>query len=301
MKKITNILLASVITGIIGTSHAYKPREPVTKPIIAQYFGIWTETKRGQTWEQKFRKDTPFEKLTRIYIAFCKPVKNDEGHYTIAFDGDIDHAKAIMDRVRSVNPNAEIFVSVVGNGSSTEFGGAAKDTEFAANVQKFLAAYRLNGVDIDWEEGLDKNNLNALVSSLAATLHANGYKLTLAGWSFPSYAYDMEVLRNNLDQINIMSYGKGTTLESCAQEYVKEGFPANQLIGGVETEVPFYQSGGTDSLGPEGTLSQKAHYALDHGLAGMMEWRLDNDYPDEDNLNYPTYKGAVELWDIMTS
>jgi GH18 family chitinase len=207
----------------------------------------------------------------------------------------------VIDRVRTINPAAEIFVSTVGEGGLNEFGGAAKDPEFAAKVRDFLAHYGLNGIDIDWEMGLDKANLSLLVSNLAVVLHPAGYKLTLAGWSWPSYAYDMNVLKDNLDQINIMSYGRGTTLKSCVEQYVSQGFPVEKLIGGVETEVPYHQSGGTDSLGPDGTLAQKANYAVSNGLAGMMEWRLDNDYPEENNLNYPTYKGANELWEIMTA
>jgi hypothetical protein len=28
---------------------------------------------------------------------------------------------------------------------------------------------------------------------------------------------------------------------------------------------------------------------------------LDNDYPYEDNLNYPTYRGSRVLWDMMNT
>ncbi len=290
MKKYIALLSAMVMTTSIQAQ--------TIKPIVAQYFGIWTETSRNQQWEQKFRADTPFDKLTRIYIAFCKVVTTTDGHLTIQFNGDISHAVAIMDRVRSVNPSAEIFVAVVGEGGANDFGGAAKDPQFASNVRGFLAHYGLNGVDIDWEMGLNKNDLNLLTTNLAANLHPAGYKLTLDVWSTPSAAYDMNVLSQNLDQMNIMSYGRYTRLDQCANAYIQQGFPAEKLIGGVEVEIP-YEGGNTDTLGPDGTLTQKANYVLSNGLAGIMAWRLDNDYPDADNLNYPTYKGANELWQIF--
>jgi len=300
LKKLNLILmLAAGLTLPAVSAAAGQNQYPFKTPVIAQYFGIWTETDRGQTWEQKFRDDTPFEKLNRIYIAFGKIVKTEDGHFSIEYDGEVRNAQAVIDRVKAVNPSAEIFISLGGDGRKDQFGGAANDPRFADNVRAFLEKYGLNGLDIDWEMGLNREGLNSLVTSLSSSLHTAGYKVTLAGWPNSSYAYDMAVLKDKLDQINIMSYGRGTSLEYSVNQYVKSGFPADKLIGGIEVEVPYRQSGGTDSLGADGTIAQKANYALTHGLAGMMEWRLDNDYPDESNLNFPRYKGAILLWDIM--
>ena len=268
-----------------------------TQPIIAQYFGIWAE--QGQTWEQKFRSDTPFDKLTRLYISFGKIIKKEDGHFSINFDGSTDHVHALIDRIRAVNPHAEIFLTVGGNGNDDSFGGAANDDLFAMNVRDFLLSYGMNGFDIDWEEGLNKQALNKLTQNLYQVLHAVGDQLTLDVWPYAGM-YDMSTLRNSVDQINVMSYGTGLSLANIVPIFIQAGFPAEKIIGGIETESGYNQFGGvTDSLGPDGTIVAKAKYVLSHGMAGMMEWRLDNDYATADNPLVPTYQGALLLWSAM--
>lgn len=286
-------LLACLLFSFITMSLNAAP-----KAILAQYFGIWLEEDRHQQWEQKFRAETPFDKLNRLYIAFCKIVKTQEGHFTIEFDGEVQRAVAVMDRVRLVNPQAEIFVSLGGGGGANEFGGASQDPEFANNVRRFLLNYHLQGIDIDWEEGLQRDKLNALITQLSPVLHQAGLKLTLAVWPFVHSAYDMPVLSAQLDQMNIMSYGKMRSLEAIVNAFEAAGFPIEKLIGGIEVENP-YREGGADTLGEGGTIAQKARFARAHGLAGMMSWRLDNDYAEDNNLNYPTYRGALQLYEAM--
>lgn len=268
------------------------------KPIIAQYFGIWVDEGRHQQWEQKFRSDTPFTKLNRLYISFCKIVKAPDGGFTIEFDGNVDHAVALINRMREVNPQAEIFVSLGGDGGPNAFGGAAKDARFAEHVREFLQKYQLQGIDIDWEMGLQRELLSRLITQLSPVLHQAGLKLTLAVWQFVSPAYDMSVLTPQLDQMNIMSYGQIRKLDGIVKQYVDAGFPIEKLIGGIEVENP-YREGGPDTLGETGTIVQKANFARQHGMAGLMSWRLDNDYPEDDNLNYPTYRGALQLYEAM--
>ncbi len=264
------------------------------QPIIAQYFGIWLN--RGQTWQQKLRSDTPFDKLNRVYVSFGKIITVNE-HLSIAFDGNTAHAVQLIQRIHTQNPKADIFLTVGGSDDNQSFGGAANDPEFAINVLHFLNKYNLNGFDIDWENDLNQQDLNTLVTHLYSVLHAAGDKLTLDVWPYPFSAYDMTVLKNNLNQINIMSYGATTPLDNSVSAFQQAGFPVNKMIGGVETETDY--PGGTDTLGSSGSIAQKANYALQNGLAGMMGWRLDNDYATEDNPNYPTYQGAIQLWATM--
>jgi len=267
------------------------------QPIVGQFFGIWDN--HNQHWQQKFRSDTPFDKLNRLYIAFGKIVKTN-GHFTIAFDGSADHVQQLIERVQTQNPTADIFLTVGGDGGAQSYGGAANDPDFAENVLSFLNEYGFNGLDIDWENSLNQANLDQLVKNVYATLHANHKKLTLDVWPFPVSAYDMPVLKNNLDQINIMSYGTGLALSDCATAFSNAGFPLNQMIGGIETELGYDQFGGTtDTLGASGTIAQKANYALQNNMAGMMSWRLDNDYATTDHPNTPTYQGALQLWNTL--
>src|SRR3990167_4006062 len=161
------------------------------QPIIAQYFGIWLN--HGQKWSQKFRSDTPFDKLNRLYISFGKIVEID-GHFTIAFDGSADHVQALIARMKQQNPTADIFLTVGGDDGAQSYGGAANDPDFAQNVLQFLNEYGFNGFDIDWENNLNQTDLDSLVTNLYAALHASNDKLTLDVWPFPDPAYDMSVL-----------------------------------------------------------------------------------------------------------
>ena len=297
-KKVTlksAILLAFSIFVIAHFSSCFSS---TTSPIIAQFFGIWLDS--GQTWQQKFRSDTPFTKLNRLYIAFGKIVQTSDGHFTLAFDGSSDYVAQLIQRMRTVNPHAQLLLTVGGNGTVSSYGGAANDPQFASNVLNFLNTYGFNGFDVDWEGSLDQQGLDHLMQNLYQTLHANHDVLTLDVWPLWSSVYDINVLKNNLDQINIMSYGANLPLDVCANSFAKAGFPMDKMVGGIETEAG-YNGGNEDTLGENGTIVQKSSYALSHGMAGMMEWRLDADYPGSLDPNYPTYKGALQLWSSMTT
>ncbi|EKD71215.1 MAG: glycoside hydrolase family protein [uncultured bacterium] len=288
----TNKILMFIFATFISTMSL----AATSKPIIAEYFGIWTE--HGQAWEDKFRPDAPFNQLNRLYISFGKLIKTADGHFSLDFDGDAKHAQDLIMRMKKVNPTAEIFLIAGGDGRSDSYGGAANDTKFAENVRLFLEKYGFDGFDIDWEASLNKTNLNNLVTHLYTELHPKGYQLTLDVWPFVSTAYDVNVLKNNLDQMNIMSYGANRDLGMIVNHFEKAGFPANQLIGGIETETGYYDV--TDTLGANGSIAKKSAFAKEHGLAGMMGWRMDNDNAAKDRPNYPTYQGAIELWKCMS-
>jgi len=271
-----------------------------TPPIVAEYFGIWTET--NQTWAQKFRPDTPFTNLNRLYICFGKIVQTTDGHFTIGIDGQESRVLAIIARMQKTNPKAEIFLTVGGDNNPKSYGGAANDPAFAENVKNFLLQYHMSGIDIDWEQSLDKTNLSNLLQALGTNLHANNLKLTLDVWPFFDSNYDASVINNYVDQLNIMSYGTGLTVQSCAQDFERAGIRSDLLIGGIETEADYNQFGGTvDTLGDNGTIAAKANYALNNNLAGMMGWRMDNDYVQSSKPLYPTYQGMEALWTYMQS
>jgi GH18 family chitinase len=279
----------------MSVSHALSPHGP----IIAQYFGIWNDN-GIDNWDQKFRGNTPFDKLNRIYVSFGKIIQ-DSNQFSVAIDdsagGSEQRVIELVNRVKLINPTADIFISVGGDGDDSSFAGASKDVNFPHNVLQLLRKYGFNGCDIDWEEGVETDQLNSLTTGLYGELHSKGYKLTFDGFPTADAVYDLQVLQKTLDQINIMSYGESTDLKSCVETYEAQGFPSNQLIGGIDTENGY--GGGVDSLGPSGSIVLKAQYAEEKGLKGMMAWRLDNDYIYEDTPNYPTYQGAEQLWVAM--
>lgn len=288
----SKFITTAIFTTFLFSHSVFAQRVNNSSMVVAEYFGIW-----GDNWKKKFRLDTPLDKLNRLYIAFGKIVKTQDGHFSIAFDGSSDRVQALIAQTKKENPNAEIFLTVGGSDDSDSYGGAASDSKFATNVANFLSQNGFNGFDVDWESDLDQTNLNLLLKNLSAALHANGEKLTLDVWPYPNSAYDMTTISANVDQINIMSYGQYTSLSDCVTAYTSAGFPINKIIGGIETETGY--SMGTDTTGPTGTIVQKSNFALTHGMAGMMAWRLDNDYATTDNPSFPTYQGGIALWNAM--
>lgn len=301
MKKLILVLLAisSICILFPQSGLALNHHSETMTPIIAQYFNIKTE--HGQKWEDKFRDDTPFNKLNRLYLAYGRVIKGSDHHHWIRFDGDEQRALAVLKRVKEVNPKAEIFLVLHGDDGPNSFGGAAHDDKFAGNALSFLQKYQFDGLDIDWRNATDKAKLSSLLTNLYNTLHPAGFKLTMDVWQYVAPAYDIPYIKDYLDQINIMSYGTGIRLDVCVSDYMHSGFPARKMLGGVESEVDYSQFGGvTDTLGMRGTIEQKAMFAK-ATIAGMAGWRLDNDYVLKSNLNYPTYKGAIALWEEMTN
>lgn len=262
-------------------------------PIVADYFGIF-----DQNWNDVLRQDTPLNMLNRMYISFGEIIQYSNGQFSVAIDGDPNRVTQLIGRVKQANPTAELFLTVGGDSSSTSYGGASKDPSFATNVMSIMNLFGFTGFDIDWEEGLVTSQLNSLTTNLYQAFRSNGYQLTLDVWPFSDPAYDFSVLGKTLNQMNIMSYGPGTPLNLSAQPFLDGGMTASQLIGGIEVESDYQL--GPDTPGVGGSIADKASYAIENKFAGMMSWRLDNDYciPDQE---WPTYIGGANLWNDMTT
>lgn len=94
-------------------------------------------------------------------------------------------------------------------------------------------------------------------------------------------------LAGSVDQINIMSYGPGDTydLASYADSYASAGFPYDKMIGGLEAEAGYGESGGPDT---QESVAAKCGYVKEHNLAGLFVWRIDNDMRPDNGP--PTYR-----------
>lgn len=272
-----------------------------TSPVIAQYFFIDDEGSR--TWAVKLQNNIPYDKLTRLYIAFAwiqdgrLTYKNTTNNPT-----DAERISALVKACRTANPLAEIYISS-GFDDGSMYHTAAKNPDyFAQSVVGFLRSHSLDGYDLDWENGLNKEDLNKLLTATRAALDqaslADGkrYGLTLATWPSVQPEYDLATISQVVDAINIMSYGRDRALSSIVEEFINAGFPASKAIGGIETEVDYSEAGGPDTLGSGGTIAQKAASAMKRGMTGMMAWRLDNDYVRN---NLSTYQGAKQLAQCM--
>jgi GH18 family chitinase len=265
--------------------------------ILTQYFFMQDEGERD--WSIKFRHALPLEKLNRLNIAF---VAIENGRLvaggTDAKPSHQDRITELKDAIRDRNPPAKIFV-VTGNGADAYAEAAQDALAFGRSVVSFLKDNDLDGYDIDWEEEMDANVLDKVLKGVRQAMNESKerrYYLTVATWPYAAHGdYNVANLAAEVDQINLMSYGPELKLDDLVADWNKKGFPSSKIIAGVGTECP--PSGvnfSLDTLGDAGSIVQKVRYAKANGLAGMMEWRLDNDYYDPETL-LSTYKGADQL------
>lgn len=271
MKK-SLVLLLSLIAFTSGYAASTK--------IVSAYFGIFDGTFSTENLQSP-QMSKAFTELNRLYIAFAWIRPDSTGKCVLAYehDGDGDKIDTLVSRARQANPSLEILIAS-GYDNGSMYRCAAKDPDyFAASVMQFLSAHQLNGYDIDWENGIDKLALDRLLVSLR-TQFQQRYKLTLAVWPWPvfSSSYDIPVMANTVDQINVMTYGVYRTLNTSAYGYVQAGMPSQKIIPGIVTEFRYWEAGGPDTLGDKGSIEQKAQFVKDYNLAGLMNWRLDNDY-----------------------
>jgi GH18 family chitinase len=206
------------------------------------------------------------------------------------------------------NPDMEIFItSNFGGDLDTEYLAAAQDPQkFADSVLAYMKEYDLDGYDMDWESSRIDDyapQLTSLLSTCHATFAAAGnnphgrpYLLTHTVWPGVESAETVAVLNDSVDQINIMSYGTGDKydLVSYADSYAAAGFPYEKMIGGVESESAY-----TDNVGPdtEASVAAKCAYVKEHNLAGLFEWRIDNDMRPDNSP--PTYQVMGWMYNCM--
>lgn len=170
----------------------------------------------------------PAAKLTHINYAFAK-IGSD---LKIALgDPTVDPGNlAALVKLKNVNPNLKILISVGGWSYSGKFSDAvltdASRTAFADSVVEFIKKYKLDGVDIDWEYPVsggmasnvrrpeDKQNFTLLLAKLREKLNqqvkldGRHYWLTVAGSAGSYYAKNTELskIHQYLDYAVVMTY-----------------------------------------------------------------------------------------------
>lgn len=142
---------------------------------------------------------------------------------------DFKYMKELND-LKAINPDLKILSSVGGWSWSVNFSNMAADEisrrTFANSIVKFLRAYQLDGIDIDWEYPVeggdeknsrrpeDKINFTLMAKTVREALDAAGmedgkyYLQTIAAAQGDNYISnaDMAVSSAYLDFINIMTY-----------------------------------------------------------------------------------------------
>jgi chitinase len=169
--------------------------------------------------------DIQAEKLTRINYAFAN-VK--DGKVVAGFAHDAENF-AVLNGLKARNPNLKVLISVGGWTWSGAFSDAALTKAsrkvFVDSAVAFVAKYKLDGVDIDWEyPGLignrnifraqDRQNYTSLMQELGRALKREGRRLhrqlyssvaTGASDAFVAHT-EMAKVARAVDSVNLMSY-----------------------------------------------------------------------------------------------
>ena len=186
--------------------------------------------------------------------------------------------------------------------NSKNFSDMSYDTtkmnKFVSQVIAAVEQYHFDGVDIDWEfpgvntgrdTATDRANYTKLIKALRSELDkaqesgGTKYLLTAAipGTSWGSERYEMNILDNYLDYVNMMSYdlnnesiachhsslhtsttakAYGFSIEYGVNRFVSLGFNKNQIVVGMAFYGKYYTN--ATALGKSATFNKNIHYTV---------------------------------------
>lgn len=202
--------------------------------------------------------------MTHINYAF--------GHVNESFNGvKIDNEERLRQIVdlRKQKPELKVLLSIGGWGSGRFSEMAANDEyrrAFAADCDRVVKEFALDGIDIDWEYPTssmanissspdDTENFTLLMQDIRAAI-GNEKELTLATVASARYI-DFKAILPSVDFVNIMAYDMASapkhhsalypsghsgdiTSDGAVTAYLKAGVPPSKLVMGM----PFYGRGG---------------------------------------------------------
>ena len=253
-----------------------------------------------------------FSRLTHVNYAFLLPKRSGE----LKPFGSPTQLRRVVEQAHTAD--TKVLISVGGWGSDDEFEALAAVEErrarFVAAVAEFVAAYQLDGVDIDWEypdAGASGENFLALMRDLRAAL-PGGRLLTAAVIADATHADGIDpAVFELIDFANIMAYDGGAADHSSLQ--LAERALATWDDAGLVREkrvlgVPFYARPGgipyrallasdpaaangdrvtylTEDRYYNGPATLRAKVALATAEAsGVMIWELSQDALGSDSL-----------------
>ena len=202
--------------------------------------------------------------MTHINYAF--------GHVNESFNGvKIDNEERLRQIVdlRKQKPELKVLLSIGGWGSGRFSEMAANDEyrrAFAADCDRVVKEFALDGIDIDWEYPTssmanissspdDTENFTLLMQDIRAAI-GNEKELTLATVASARYI-DFKAILPSVDFVNIMAYDMASapkhhsalypsghsgdiTSDGAVTAHLKAGVPLSKLVMGM----PFYGRGG---------------------------------------------------------
>lgn len=255
MKKIKMMMAAAL--GVLVSCGSVKSGEEVVaasrdSKVVVAYVTSWSEVMPDPQY------------MTHINYAF--------GHVNESFNGvKIDNEERLRQIVdlRKQKPELKVLLSIGGWGSGRFSEMAANDEyrcAFAADCDRVVKEFALDGIDIDWEYPTssmanissspdDTENFTLLMQDIRAAI-GNEKELTLATVASARYI-DFKAILPSVDFVNIMAYDMASapkhhsalypsghsgdiTSDGAVTAHLKAGVPLSKLVMGM----PFYGRGG---------------------------------------------------------
>lgn len=255
MKKIKMMMAAAL--GVLVSCGSVKSGEEAIaasreSKVVVAYVTSWSEVMPDPQY------------MTHINYAF--------GHVNESFNGvKIDNEERLRQIVdlRKQKPELKVLLSIGGWGSGRFSEMAANDEyrrAFAADCDRVVKEFALDGIDIDWEYPTssmanissspdDTENFTLLMQDIRAAI-GNEKELTLATVASARYI-DFKAILPSVDFVNIMAYDMASapkhhsalypsghsgdiTSDDAVTAHLKAGVPPSKLVMGM----PFYGRGG---------------------------------------------------------
>ena len=255
MKKIKMMMAAAL--GVLVSCGSVKSGEEAIaasreSKVVVAYVTSWSEVMPDPQY------------MTHINYAF--------GHVNESFNGvKIDNEERLRQIVdlRKQKPELKVLLSIGGWGSGRFSEMAANDEyrrAFAADCDRVVKEFALDGSDIDWEYPTssmanissspdDTENFTLLMQDIRAAI-GNEKELTLATVASARYI-DFKAILPSVDFVNIMAYDMASapkhhsalypsghsgdiTSDGAVTAHLKAGVPPSKLVMGM----PFYGRGG---------------------------------------------------------
>ena len=254
MKYISAIILSILLFTFCGKSSADNNQVKNSDKVIVAYVTSWSSVMPDPSL------------VTHINYAF--------GHVNESFNGvriDNENRLRRICELKQQAPSLKVLLSIGGWESGRFSEMAANETfrkAFAADCQRVVSSFGLDGIDIDWEyptsssAGIssspdDTKNYTLLMRDIRNAI-GNSKFLTLASAANARY-YDFAGIDPYVNFINIMAYDMGSaprhhsalfrssnaggsTSEEAVNAHINAGVPRNKLVLGM----PFYGRCGGD-------------------------------------------------------
>ncbi len=250
-------MMMAVALGVLASCGSVKSGEEALavsrdSKVVVAYVTSWSEVMPDPQY------------MTHINYAF--------GHVNENFNGvKIDNEKRLKQIVdlRKQKPELKVLLSIGGWGSGRFSEMAANDEyrrAFAADCDRVVKEFALDGIDIDWEYPTssmanissspdDTENFTLLMQDIRAAI-GNEKELTLATVASARYI-DFKAILPFVDFVNIMAYDMASapkhhsalypsghsgdiTSDGAVTAHLKAGVPPSKLVMGM----PFYGRGG---------------------------------------------------------